>query len=837
MPSIVPTTSPGPTTPCLCHAFGKFFLPGDIVYNKTDGAGCPFLAICNQRCDLDRFQGACTTSSPPGTSASVPPTTPLSDCDRTIPPRKVNESWFLEDCTVARCEGDNRVTLLGPRPMSSITCVNGHLPVKVQNQSHRCDYHYECECVCSGWGDTHYETFDGTSYSFWDNCTYVLMREIQPRHGNLRILLHNRFCEATAHCPRALSIHYQSVDIVLSTTSSAAGQEESLILLDQTRMRQSFSKNGVIVTLTGATGMRVDIPAVGVGITFNGRVFQARLSYSRFSHNTEGQCGTCTNNRRDECRRPDGTTARTCRDMARSWLVSNSSVEGCGVPTGLPPTTSPLLPETSTPAIHPSCPPEPLCELMLSSVFAGCHSLIPPGPYFNACVSDSCWPGRGRKVLCQSLEAYAELCRSRGVCPDWRNATHGLCDLTCPSAKVYKSCGPVQPESCDSRSQSPLSVGLAEGCFCPDGHILFNSHRDICVPECPCVGPDGLPKFPGERWVSNCQDCVCDNGTVSVQCTPVECLAPDQPQQCGRAGFVAVSRPLADNPCCMENLCVCNASTCPQSPPACRLGEKLVRTQVEDDCCPTFSCEPLLCTFNGTFYGVGATIPGVTPCHTCTCLSMDSEDLTVRCEEEACNTTCLQGFEYSTVAGQCCGECVQTACLAPDGQLVQLNETWVNSLVDNCTEYHCQARDGPPMLTPMPVVCPDVSTCKGILKKIGCCYYCVQTDACQVHTNMTVLRHRGCVTQAAVKVSFCEGSCPKVSRYSMEAQARQCSCSCCQETRTHQEVVTMQCPDGTAFQHTYTHVDECSCVPACASSPQTLEDSSSTFPVLGFTTV
>uniref|UniRef100_A0AAA9T006 Mucin 5B, oligomeric mucus/gel-forming n=1 Tax=Bos taurus TaxID=9913 RepID=A0AAA9T006_BOVIN len=830
MPSIVPTTSPGPTTPCLCHAFGKFFLPGDIVYNKTDGAGCPFLAICNQRCDLDRFQGACTTSSPPGTSASVPPTTPLSDCDRTIPPRKVNESWFLEDCTVARCEGDNRVTLLGPRPMSSITCVNGHLPVKVQNQSHRCDYHYECECVCSGWGDTHYETFDGTSYSFWDNCTYVLMREIQPRHGNLRILLHNRFCEATAHCPRALSIHYQSVDIVLSTTSSA-------ILLDQTRMRQSFSKNGVIVTLTGATGMRVDIPAVGVGITFNGRVFQARLSYSRFSHNTEGQCGTCTNNRRDECRRPDGTTARTCRDMARSWLVSNSSVEGCGVPTGLPPTTSPLLPETSTPAIHPSCPPEPLCELMLSSVFAGCHSLIPPGPYFNACVSDSCWPGRGRKVLCQSLEAYAELCRSRGVCPDWRNATHGLCDLTCPSAKVYKSCGPVQPESCDSRSQSPLSVGLAEGCFCPDGHILFNSHRDICVPECPCVGPDGLPKFPGERWVSNCQDCVCDNGTVSVQCTPVECLAPDQPQQCGRAGFVAVSRPLADNPCCMENLCVCNASTCPQSPPACRLGEKLVRTQVEDDCCPTFSCEPLLCTFNGTFYGVRAPCPGVTPCHTCTCLSMDSEDLTVRCEEEACNTTCLQGFEYSTVAGQCCGECVQTACLAPDGQLVQLNETWVNSLVDNCTEYHCQARDGPPMLTPMPVVCPDVSTCKGILKKIGCCYYCVQTDACQVHTNMTVLRHRGCVTQAAVKVSFCEGSCPKVSRYSMEAQARQCSCSCCQETRTHQEVVTMQCPDGTAFQHTYTHVDECSCVPACASSPQTLEDSSSTFPVLGFTTV
>ena len=37
-------------------------------------------------------------------------------------------------------------------------------------------------------------------------------------------------------------------------------------------------------------------------------------------------------------------------------------------------------------------------------------------------------------------------------------------------------------------------------------------------------------------------------------------------------------------------------------------------------------------------------------------------------------------------------------------------------------------------------------------------------DTCQVHANMTVLRHRGCVTQAAVRVSFCEGSCPEVSR-------------------------------------------------------------------------
>ncbi|XP_073665558.1 mucin-5B [Tursiops truncatus] len=832
------TASPSPTTDCLCHAFGKLFLPGDVIYNKTDGAGCLFLAICNQRCDIDRFQGTCPTFSPSGTSASVPPTTPVPGCNHTIPPRQVNESWTLEDCTVARCEGDNRIVLLGPKPMGNVVCVNGHLPVRVQSGDGPCDYSYECECSCSGWGDTHYETFDGTSYSFLDDCTHVLMREIQPRHGNLSILLHNHYCEAAASCPRALSVHYESMDIVLTTTPGADGQEESLILFGQMPVRSSFSKNGLTATATGAAEMSIEIPAVGVSVIFNGRVFQARLSYSRFSYNTEGQCGTCTNSRRDDCRRPDGTMAPTCQDMAWSWLVANSSGEGCWAPTGLPPTTSPPLPAPSTPTSTP-CPPEPLCELMLSPVFAGCHGLIPPGPFFSTCVSDSCRPGRPDRpeALCQSLEAYSALCRARGVCPDWRNATSGLCDLTCPPTKVYKPCGPVQPKSCDSRSQSPASRGLAEGCFCPDGHILFNSHTDVCVPECPCVGPDGFPKFPGERWVSNCQSCVCDEDSVSVQCAPVQCEARGQPQECGRAGFVAQTRPLADNPCCMETLCVCNRSTCPQSPPKCRPGEELACTQAEDSCCPTFSCRPQLCTYNGTVYGVGATFPAVIPCHTCTCLSVDTHDPTVLCEEDACDTTCPQGFQYSRVAGQCCGECVQTACLTSDGRLVQPNETWVNSLVDNCTLYHCQAENGPPMLTPTPVACPDVSSCRGILRKIGCCYSCEEVDSCQVRASMTVLRHQGCATQAAVSVPFCEGFCPGAARYSMGARATQCPCICCKKTRAHQEVVTMQCPNGTAFQHTYTHVDECSCGPSCVSSAQAPEDSTPNFPTYGSTIV
>uniref|UniRef100_A0A8W4F689 Mucin 5B, oligomeric mucus/gel-forming n=1 Tax=Sus scrofa TaxID=9823 RepID=A0A8W4F689_PIG len=782
---------------------------GDVVYNKTDGAGCQFLAVCNEHCDIDRLQGTCPTSAPPESSPPAPLTTRTPGCDRTTPPRQVNESWILEDCTVAQCEGDNHVVLLGPKPTANITCVNGRLPVKVQSAEQPCDYNYECECSCSGWGDAHYETFDGTAYSFRDNCTHVLVQEIRPRYGNLSILMHNRYCQVDASCPRALSVRYEAVEIILTTTRGASGQQESLILFDQTRVRQGFGKDSVTVTMTGATEMGISIPSIGASITFNGRVFQVRLSYSRFSYNTEGQCGTCTNDRSDDCRKPDGTLAPTCWDMARDWLVPESSEEGCWAPTGLPPTASPRSPVPSLPSTTP-CTPAPLWPLLQPL------TTLPTGSSPNA-ITSSPWRPTRRSA-------------APGACA-WTGAMPPVgCVLTCPPTKVYKPCGPLQPKSCNS------SMGLAEGCFCPDGHILFNSHTDICVPkECPCVGPDGLPKYPGDQWVSNCQACVCDPGSMSVRCSPVQCKAQDRPPECSQAGFVAVTRPLANEPCCLETLCVCNTSTCPQSPPTCRPGEKLVQALGAGGCCPTFRCEPWLCTYNGTVYGVGATFPAVIPCHTCTCLSTDTQDPTVQCEKNSCSTACPQGFEYSSVEGKCCGDCVQTACISPDGQLVQLNETWLHSLVDNCTEYRCQVKKGLPVLTPTPTVCPDVPSCRGILRKKGCCYSCEEVDSCQVRVNTMVLRDRGCTTQAAVNVSFCEGFCPEPEVFSLEAPAVQCRCTCCQETRTHQEVVTMQCPDGTAIQHTYTQVDECSCGPACVPSPQAPGDSSP--PALGAATV
>ncbi|XP_069866017.1 mucin-5B [Dipodomys merriami] len=816
------TTFPSP--PCFCRAFGQLLSPGEVIYNKTDRAGCHFYAICNQHCGIDRYQDSCPpSSSPPMSSKPTLPQTILPGCDNAVPPRQVNETWTLDNCTVAKCEGDNQIILLKPEPVPNITCVNEYLPVQVWDQDQPCRFHYECECSCSGWGKSHYRTFDGTSYSFLDNCAYVLMREIRPQQGNLSVIIYNHYCgvATNAHCPRALQVNLGSTEIILTTTATVGRKEEGLILFNQTRLSRSFTKDGVSVALTGTSTMSIDIPAIGATITFDGRIFHIRLSYSHFNHNTEGQCGTCTNDRRDDCRRPDGTMAPSCQDMAQAWLLPGIS-QNCSVQSSPAPSTSPT-PTSLTPAVSNAltsipCPLKNLCEVMLSKVFANCHSLIPPGAFVSTCVHESCQTSNP-EALCQNLEAYAGLCRARGACVDWRNATGGQCDFSCPPSKVYKSCGPLQPQSCNSRTQSSENRGLVEGCFCPEGQVLFSSSMDICVSECPCVGPDGFPKLPGERWVSNCHTCQCEVSSVTVQCEAVPCEPRDLPLQCRQAGFVTLTRPQADNPCCPETLCVCNTTTCPQSPPVCGPGQELIRVQEEGGCCPSFTCKPKLCEYNGTVYGVGARFPAVTPCYTCTCLSEDIRAPTVQCEKEACSTTCPQGFRYSRTPGQCCGECVQAACLTPEGRPVQPNQTWVNSQVNNCTEYRCREEGGVYVLTPQPTHCPDVSSCRGVLRKKNCCYFCEEDNSCQVHTNMTVLRHLGCTTEAMVKVTFCEGSCPGLSKYSAEAQAMEYFCPCCQESKAHEVTVALRCPDGSTVPYTYTYVDKCSCSLACSSQP------------------
>ncbi|MBN3322651.1 MUC5B protein, partial [Atractosteus spatula] len=559
-------TTPSPkttsrTTECGCHYNGKLFPRGSLLYNTTDGDDWCFTAFCNETCEIEKHSKHChTTVSPPTTSAqtstavgpttpgktttvkstptktesstaetsatapttSLPTTTPYKNCDHLTPPRKHGESWHFGNCTIATCQGGSNITL-EPVPCEPVTkpqCANGLPPLAKYDES-GCCVRYECQCVCYGWGDPHYVTFDGQYYGFQGNCTYVLVKQIIPKYDNFTVIIDNYNChsEDGLSCPRSLTIYYKSYEVILDQRT-INGITTNLIYVNQKRIIPAY-KNSVFTITSSGIDMVLEIPEINALVSFKGLTFSIFLPYSLFHHNTEGQCGTCDNTRKNDCRLPNGQIDPSCPDMANHWRIHDKNKPYCDTTTTVQPPVTPLPPRTTE---TPICNPV-ICEIIYGKVFEECRTVIPALPFYEACRFDVCHMPH-TKIGCSSLQAYAALCASVGVCVDWRSATGGECDYNCSATKVYKPCGPAVQPTCNARYNEKFiqqnsreqTSDFTEGCFCPQGTILFNSFSDICVPSCGV----SVPK-------DTCELCQCSyevdpNTRLNIiACDPMRC--------------------------------------------------------------------------------------------------------------------------------------------------------------------------------------------------------------------------------------------------------------------------------------------------------------------------
>ncbi|NWZ93655.1 MUC2L protein, partial [Nesospiza acunhae] len=797
-----PATSPTSTSPVPTTTSGT--TPTESFTTTSGTTSSSFITINATTSISTTFKTltpvSTTTSGPTATSTAV--TTTGSD------------SWILCNCTKVICIEDNIVQVIPIicNPPPKPTCANGLSPVPVMDED-GCCWHWECDCYCTGWGDPHYMTFDGLYYSYQGNCTYVLVEEINKKVDNFGVYIDNYHCDVrdVVSCPRTLIVRHETQEVRLTTAQPNTLQVE--VTVNNQLVALPYKKFGVSIYESGINRV-VEIPELKMNVTYNGLSFSIRMPYSLFGNNTQGQCGTCNNNTADDCMLPNGNIAENCETMADHWQVVDPSKPQCSpglVPTGSPSTT-PTQP----------CKESSICELLLGSVFKPCHAFVQPEKYYAACVFDSCvLPNLD--LECSSLQIYAAVCADQGACIDWRKHTNGVCSHECPSGKEYRACGPIKETTCKSRGQNETSTKQVEGCFCPNGTMLYDSGVDVCVKTCGCVGVDMIPREFGEKFTVDCQDCICLEGEHGIVCEPHVC---DQKKvTCDGEGFYEVIEVNPKDSCCPLSTCKCNTSLCTAKAPKCSLGFEVHSYIPSGQCCPVYQCVPKgVCVHENAEFLPNSSV-FVDKCQNCVCtndVNVSTQLNIISCERVPCNTYCQPGYELKPVKGECCGKCVQTKCIirtADNSELILSPGDFKNDPHNNCTIYSCVNAHDQLIASTSEITCPafNEDSCKpGTISFLpnGCCRTCAPLDTstpCSVRHRKDFIVYNGCRSVDRVDMTECEGTCGTFSLYSAEANSMDHSCSCCRETSTTEKQVVLKCPGGHAVSHKYIYVESCSC--------------------------
>ncbi|XP_036184640.1 kielin/chordin-like protein isoform X1 [Myotis myotis] len=400
---------------------------------------------------------------------------PAQSCEHQGREVASGESWAVDPCTRCSCvAGAVRCQSQRCPPLS---CGPDEAPAL--NPGSCCPRCLPRPASCVAFGDPHYRTFDGRLLHFQGSCSYVLARHCRGGDFSVHVTNTDRGRSGVAWTQEvAVLLGDVAVRLLQGGAVTVDGRPVALPFLQEPLLYAELrggtvilhTQPGLQVLWDGQSQVEVRVPG-----SYRGQIC--------------GLCGNFNGFAQDDLQGPQGLLQPTEAAFGNSWQVP----EGPG----------PGRPCAKGREVHPCRAAgyrarreaNARCGVLKSPPFSRCHAVVPPEPFFAACVYDLCACGPGSLAdgcLCDALEAYASHCRQAGATPAWRGPS--LCVVGCPLDRgfVFDECGPPCPRTCFNQ-HVPLGELSADcvrpcvpGCQCPAGLVEHEAH---CIPPeaCPPV--------------------------------------------------------------------------------------------------------------------------------------------------------------------------------------------------------------------------------------------------------------------------------------------------------------------------------------------------------------
>ncbi|XP_032746896.1 mucin-19 [Rattus rattus] len=377
----------------------------------------------------------------------------------------------------------------------------------------------ECQSTCHVYGEGHYRTFDGESYSFDGLCQYTFLEDYcGQENGTFRILTESvPCCEDGLTCSRKIIVAFQDQNIILQDGKVTAVQTAESA--DCERSASSYSIHTV--------GLYLIVKLLnGIILIWDKYTKVSVILDPSWQNKVCGLCGNNNGDLKDDFTTRHSSVAAGALEFANSWKTSQECSD----------TVTQSFPCDSNPYCKAWA--EKKCEIIRDNTFRDCHSKVDPTTYYNACIEEACSCDMEGKYLgfCTAVAMYAEACNAAGVCVSWRKPN--LCPVYCDYYNSpgecswhYEPCGTVTAKTCKDQVLGQKFSSLLEGCYakCPENAPYLDENTLKCVQlsECSCFYNDVIPA--GGAVVDDCgRTCSCTAGELECSETPTNSTSTDK---------------------------------------------------------------------------------------------------------------------------------------------------------------------------------------------------------------------------------------------------------------------------------------------------------------------